>query len=493
MAIWDRLTALIAGGAVARGAADAVTPVLEPVRQTAWSKNRQRVLGVDTVAALVAQALISHDEADAEVARDGFSTGRLDALTALLQTAPGIGELTRILNRKKIDVTDFNEGLAKHAVDPKWWPWLLELANSKLEPVQLANAIHRGLVTDPGLLAVEPPSREGNVKAYPVYPIDALLESEAFGLDKDRLGVLVGLMGLPMGPHEAAQAVFRGILTMDDFNRAIAEGNTRNEWGEAIFQQTRQIPTARDFFENALRGYHDLAWAQEQAKRHGMSEADSLVIYQNQGRPMNLRQITQALARGGEFQPEPGEITDPYMASIVEGNLKPGYYNLARHLIYQYPSPFVFRQLAEAGTLGGKADVEQWLLEIGWPPKLADLAAAAWTGGGASGDAHVGKAQTQLWNRIHTSYLADEISEQDAANTLPQAGVAATAIADVLSTWDAERALIRKQLTPSQLRKAMGEGVANPATGAPYTFDEVRDELIRRGYSFDDATTFLQT
>jgi hypothetical protein len=77
---------------------------------------------------------------------------------------------------------------------------------------------------------------------------------------------MVGLQGLPMGPHEAAQALFRGIITHGDYIAAFNESNNRNEWAEAVLEQSKQIPTARDFFENALRGYHDFAWAQEQAE-----------------------------------------------------------------------------------------------------------------------------------------------------------------------------------------------------------------------------------
>jgi hypothetical protein len=51
-----------------------------------------------------------------------------------------------------------------------------------------------------------------------------------------------------------------------------------------------------------------------------MSPEDALVIYQNQGRPMNIRQITQALSRGGEFHPEPGEMTDPYRVDRGRGH-----------------------------------------------------------------------------------------------------------------------------------------------------------------------------
>jgi hypothetical protein len=45
----------------------------------------------------------------------------------------------------------------------------------------------------------------------------------------------------------------------------------------------------------------------EQAARHGMHEDDALVIYQNQGRPLNLHQITQALAWGAKYNKGPGD------------------------------------------------------------------------------------------------------------------------------------------------------------------------------------------
>jgi hypothetical protein len=491
VAVWNRLTVFITGGAVTRAASDAVSPVLEPVRQHAFQKNQLRVLDPMSAARLRAQGHITDGEATDEAARSGIGQNRLEALVAMIQAAPSLGELDRMANRHKIERQDFNDALAQHLIPPQWWDGLWDLTHAKLDPVQLANAIHRGLVADPGLLAVDPPSGVGNVPAYPVYPIPALDEAQAAGLDKDRLGVLVGLMGLPMGPHEAAQAVFRGILTDTDFQRAIAEGNTRNEWAEAIFEQTRQIPTARDFFENALRGYHDLAWAQKEAERHGMSHADSLVIYQNQGRPMNVRQITQALARGGVFKPEPGELTDPYDAAIVEGNLKPAYYDLAKANRYSYSVPFWWRTLLTSSAITPD-EAEQLLLNIGNPPDLARKVTDHFAGGVAgAADPHVGKAQTQLWNRAHTSYLAGEITETDARTALAEAGVAATAVDQVLVVWNHERELERKQLTPAQVKKAFRGGVQNPATGTAWTRDDALAALTARGYSTNDANTFL--
>lgn len=491
MALWSRLASFITGGAVASAAAEGVRPVLEPVRQHAWQRNQVRVLDAASAARLRAQGHITDAAAEEEASRNGIDGNRLRAIIAMIQAAPALGEASRMLNREKISRDEFNAALAQHMIPPEWWDGLYDLTHDKLDPVQLANAIHRGLIPDPGLLAVPPPSGEGNVPAYPVYDIDALAEAKADGFDRDRLGVLVGLMGLPMGSHEAAQAVFRGILTREDFDRAIAEGNTRNEWGHAIFEQTRQIPTARDFFENALRGYHDLKWAQEQAKRHGMSDADSLVIYQNQGRPMALTNITKALARGGTFHPEPGEIEDPYMASIVEGNLKPGYYDLARHLVYTYPSAFVIRALAQEGTIGGTADVKQILLEMGWKPDFAEKVAEAWTTTSGGVSSEVKSEQTRLRATAHRSYVANMSDDAAAARALESAGVAAADVAAILAVWKAERELIRAQLSAADIRKAYQKVSVNVATGAGWTYDDAIAALMDRGWSMQQAQDYL--
>lgn len=392
MALWSRLATFVTGGAVARAASDGVSPVLEPVRQHAWQQNQLKVLDPMAAARLRVQGLITDAEAVEEASRSGIGANRLAALEALIASAPPQGELGRMLNRHTIKRDDFDAAMAKHEIPPKWWDALYDLTHEKLDPVQLANAIHRGLVDDPGLLAVPAPTGTGNVPAYPVYPIDALDEAKAAGLDRTRLGVLVGLMGLPMGVHEAANAVFRKIINKTDFQRAVAEGNTRNEWGEAIFEQSRQIPTARDFLENALRGYRDLQHAIEGAALHGMTPEHATLIYQNQGRPMNVRQITQALARGGIFKPEPGELTDPYEASIVEGSIKPAYYDLSKALRYTLPSVFAIRGLATSGVWDF-AKTRERLLWWGWIPEDATDVARAWTGAHAGGGKELVKAE----------------------------------------------------------------------------------------------------
>ena len=62
----------------------------------------------------------------------------------------------------------------------------------------------------------------------------------------------------------------------------------------------------------------------------------------------------------------------------------------------------------------------------------------------------------------------------------------------MLALWGEERALIRKQLSPAQVKKAVKEAVPNPATGAPWTVADGLTALLARGYSQADATTLLE-
>lgn len=482
---------IMVGVGVGTAASAALEPLVEPGRQNAWKDHPNKVLDPGIVARLVAQGAVTLGMGQGQALREGFATDKFDQLVWLAQRIPEWGQVRDLINRKLISPDQRDAALTRHGYPSDWQQPLRDLMNAILPPEVVANAIHRDLIPDPGLLVGDLPTAVGNVPQYPKYNIPALAEALGSGIDRDRLGVLVGLVGNPMGPHEAAQGVFRGILTWDDYLLAIAQGNTRSAWAKAIYEQTRQIPTARDFFENALRGYHDLAWAQEQAKRHGMQPDDSLVIYQNQGRPMAVSNITKALARGGKFQPEPGELKDPYEASIVEGNLKPGYYDLAHALRYSYPSAFLMRSLAQAGEIT-EAEFAQYGKEQGWPPALADqIAKAVAKPAAAAADSHVTSEQNRLRTRTHTSYIAGEITKTVARNALGTAGVASNSITTILGIWDAEKALFRKQLTPAQIKKAYAKKARNAATGQPWTRDEALAALIELGYAPLTANDFL--
>lgn len=529
-AIWGRVQALLTGAALSRASSDAVTPVLEPVRQHAWQKNQLRVLSPNEAAQLVAQGALDAASAHEEGSRSGVNANRVNALIHLAQVAPTVGEAFMLHRRGKIDDAQLHHAYAKAKIEPDYWPALDNLLAELLSPGELAAAIHRGLVPNPNILLGEQPQPPFTVEAYPVQPIDPVAEAAASGFNKERLAVLVGLQGLPMGTHEAAEAYFRGIITHGDYIRAFNESNSRNEWAEAVLGYTRQIPTARDFLENALRGYRNLTEAIKGAALHGMSAEHATLIYQNQGRPMTVKLITQALARGGKFKPEPGELTDPYEASIVEGSIKPAYYDLQKALRYNYPSAFVLRALVQSGDIS-QAEAEQVLLYEGWEPTFAAKVSAAW-GGAAHGQ--LGKAETAATLRAeyegyylteaelraaltalgyvgatidrevhlgnaarvksyrdkaedaaHKAYISGGIQEAQARSTLSALHVDPAGLDSIIAVWNIEKGTTRKTLTPAQVKAAYKRNTL--------TLAEATADLENHGYSAGDAATYLQS
>lgn len=431
---------ILVGVGVGEASSAALEPLIEPGRQQAWKDHPNRVLDPGLVARLVAAGAVELGTAEEQVGREGFDSDKFNQLVWLAQRIPGFGEVRDLWNRRLISQEQRDGALARHAYPADWHKALTEYMLGILSPGELAAAIHRGLVPDPGLLRGEQPSGPRNVESYPVYDIPALAEALGSGYDHDRLGVLVGLQGLPMGTHEAAQALFKGILTRGDYIAAFNESNSRNEWAEAVLENTRQIPTARDFMENALRGHHTFEWAAEQAARHGMERDDAFLIYQNQGRPLNLHQITQGLAWGGKYEPGEGDNADPWFQAVLLGAVRPEYYDLQRHLKYNLPSAFYFRALQEQEVIT-EPEAVTWYERLGWPPDLAQKVAAAYAKPTeAKQNPYIGKAETQLWTAIHKAYVKDKILDYAGADTylstlIPDPGDRAV----VLQFWTTER------------------------------------------------------
>ncbi len=510
MAIWNRLTAFITGGAVATAAADALAPEYEVLKQTAWSNEPHKVLSPSEAAQLrVREELPGVPGIDLQgvdlandAARSGTGRNRFDLLTELVRAHPGSGELIRLRRRgiaskdtEGITEAEFRDQLRRSGYKAETVTAILDLLAEPLDPAQTAAAIHRGLIPDldPPLLKGEQPSGKRNVESYPVYPISALHEAESAGYDRDKLGVLVGLQGLPMGVIEAALAYYRGIITHGDYIAAFNESNNRNEWANAVLAYAAQIPTARDFIENALRGYRTLKDAQDGAALHGMSPEHARLIFQNSGRPLNLHQITQAKAWGASYNPLPGDDPDPYMNSVLIGSVTPAYYEMQDSLKYNLPSAFFFRVLQTQGVLT-EAEAVTWYKRLGWPDELAKKVAGAFAKPtGTTVDPWVKKAETQLWGTLHTAYKNGDANDKDAHDTLQVLGLDEAAIAAVVGLWANERTLDRGRLTPAQLKKAWSKAVKNPLTGQPWTRDEVLAEFLDRGWNQQDANTFLDT
>jgi len=495
VAIWSRFIGRAGSEALGFAFGVAAAPTLVPavrfLENEAWKLHPDKPPDAVLLAEGVAQGQVDPASAQEWAAEQGISGTAFDALVSIANVGPDLGLAYRAWRRGELSDGEFDTALKRTGLEERWYPALRALKGERLDLGALATAVHRGIMDSAGLLLQEPPTAAGRVPQVPRSTLDTIAEFASHGIDPERARVLIGDTGLPLSLGEMLQLLNRGVVTEDDVKRAVAESNLRNEYMDVAVALRRRLLTPHEYEEAALRGIISDAEADAGAALSGMEPDDARLLFQIMGRPLVVHQITTGLARGGEYGGTYDDVPEPYRDAIRRSNIRPEYARLAYANRYSYPSAFVLRSLAQAGELGDEQAVEQILLEIGWPPALAAKVAPSWVGGGGATDPHVGKAQTQLWTRLHSSYLAGEISEDDARAELPFAGVAPAGIDGVLTTWNHERDVERKQLTPTQVKKAYANAVTNPATGTPWTRDDALAALIGRGYSPNDADTFL--
>ena len=436
---FGKFTGNTIGEAAAFAAGIAIAPLLEPVvqelRNTTWAQAPDRPLDPNTAAEAVAEGLLKPGAAASEAAMSGIASTPFGTLVELARTAPGVAEARTLIRRKQISADQLHHAYAKAKIEPQYWGPLDALLDEPLPPAVAALAAVRGLIDPEGTLPVNPPTEAGKIPPFPVYPISGKAAAAAVGLSEDAYGVMVGINGRPMSLHEAASAYFRGIIELSDFYRAVSEGDTRNEWRDAVLEQAREITTAHDAVENHLRGYTDETTMLERTARHGMSPEDTTILFQNAGRPLVAHQITTGLARGAKFNPEPNELKDPYQAAVQESNVKPSYYDLWIANRYTYPSLFQLNALVKAGAITPDT-AKDWATKEGLAPEVVDALFKFWQGeAGAGAGAGGVKSKTYTYSQIHQAWRNNVFTDAQALSELEAIGYPAAKAQTLLATW----------------------------------------------------------
>jgi hypothetical protein len=425
------------GEAAAFAAGFAIGPMLEPLvqalRNETWKGYPDRPLDAEVAAEAVAEGYLSSNDGGKEAALTGIAQTPFGTLVELARTAPAVAEARELMRRSAIGRDDLHLAYRKAKIDPQWFDALDVLLVAPLPPAVAALAAVRGLIADEGTLPVGPPTEEGKIRAFPVYPISGKASAAAAGLSEDAYAVMVGINGRPMSLHEAASAYFRGIIELSDYYRAVSEGDTRNEWRDAILDQARQILSAHDYVELHLRGWIAADEMYAGTARHGMSQADTDLQFKVLGRPITVHQITTGEARGGVYDGPTDQIPTEYLKSMQESNSRPEWYNLEYANRYTLPGYFVIKAMLSAGSLT-EAEGAELFKQEGWPPDLADKAAAALAPGSGSGGKTLTRAEVkQAWREGH-------LTDADVLTRLQAEGLSAADAQLVLSTWKSQAA-----------------------------------------------------
>lgn len=407
-----------AGYAAGAATARTLDPLLQQLANETWTKYPDVPPDAMVMANGVAQGQVDPKQAAAWAAQQGIGASQFAALVNVANVGPALGYAFEAWRRGLLTDQEFTTALNRTGLEPQWFDALKALKARLLDPADLARGIHKGLIPDPGLLATPAPSGEGNVPAYPVYDIDAVAQAAGFGYSKDDLGVLVGLQGNPMGAHEAAQALFRGVLQEVDYERAIAEGNTRNEWGEAIKEQSRQIPSAVNYVEAYVRNWIDQAGFLAGTARHGMTADDANLLFLTHGRPLTHTQVFVGLLRGGSYDGPTDGIDPAFLKSLQESDMRPEWYNLTWAARYHFPPFFQTINALSKGWIDAET-ATNWLLWQAYDPDAVKLIV-----GNVSGSGTTAKKLTPT--QIKSAYHAGQLDRATALQRLTADGYTST-------------------------------------------------------------------
>ncbi len=441
------------GAAFAAGVAvaPALEPVVQDVKNQAWTEHPSRPLDAGRAAELVAEGKMRTADAEHEAAMSGFDGDRLQLLIDLAFTGPGIAQALTLWRRGEIDTAGMNAALAKAQLLPEFWPAIKALKDQRLDPSQIALGIVRSLLKDPGFLPVDLDTSGGAVPAYRVSTIDPITEAAAGGIDPERLRVMVGEIGLPMSLQSAAAAVFRGIIQEADFNRAVLEGDTRPEWAAAILEQARAIPSVSDYVNARIRGWITDAEMYAGTALHGMSEADTHLLYLRTGRPAAPGQMATAAARGIAGPDGTPMDRAQFLKGIAESDIRPEWGPMLWEARYLYPPLFQLTRLVQAGAITAE-QASDWATKDRYPPDVVKALTDYWNQPASA----TSKAETV--SDALALYEAGKVDHAATLATIEGLGYPAGEAQAKIDAYDAKRVTSEKTRVITAAHKAFIDG-----------------------------------
>lgn len=542
MAIWSRLTGAIVGIGVAEAGAAAIEPIIEPQRQKAWMASQARVLGVNTLARLIAQGLLTEHDAFEEAARDGYAPNRLQALVQLALEAPSVAEGLTLYRRKLITTEQLEGTFTKAQIEPQYWPALKATAHVLLSPAEVANAVQQGHLPNPGILpnvetavhvaggAVEPLAPDGQPPSevpLTTVQLDPLEQAEGHGYSLKQLQVLANLAGLPPGAETLLAMWNRGLITEETVDAGIREGHLKTKWIGSFKRMRWAVLSAQEYASAALRTWVTKEQMYEGGALTGHTKAQMDLLFLNRGRPASPTQMWRAWARGVNGPRGVPTDYEDHAKAISISDIRPEYAELLWDSRFNYPSMFQLNRLAAAGTISAETAAD-WAHKSLYAPEVVDALRKLWAHGdtasskaatkaeladeyeagyldeagyraGLAGigyegqvlelELHLSEARRakryreKVVDAVSRAYVAHKIDDATAGAELAEVGVTGPAAAVLVGLWQKQRRYTVALLSPAQVKKAYSKGLM--------TQEAAIGELEERGYSPADAAILL--
>jgi hypothetical protein len=443
-------------------------PPLQELTNETWRAFVHSGITVPTepgdAAEIVAEDVALESWGQAQVEQLGYGQDQFQKLVGAVLNAPGMGELLQARRRGLITDKEFHHGLRKARLETLWDNALVGLLDVLLSPAELANAVVQGHRDFDTALA------------------DALKQ----GVSQENFQTLVDNTGLPPGPETLLEWQRRGILSADEVAQGIREGHTKVKYIGKYEAALHPVLSHTTYAGLRLRGWITPEESYVGGALTGYTQEQMDQEFLNRGRPATAHQIHIGYARGAKLA---GAIDEEaaIRKAIQQSDIRPEYADLLIAGRYTLPGVFALRGLVTSGAFT-EAQGEEILLQSGWVPEYAKQVAAFWahpSNATATVNPRVKRAQDQVYNATHNSYLDNEIDRARALAAMEHLGLTPALAGQVVDLWEYENEIKVKPLTAAQIKKAYG---ANDLT-----VDEATARLVDQQWSAADAAIYLKS
>lgn len=353
----------------------ALDPALTTLRQDVNAKHPVQVLDPATLADLAARGFVTVSAGAGDAARSGLDGPRFEQLVQLHTVRLAPADLATLALRSYLTAGDAAQQAKPQGVSAEMMAALTYLAGDALGPDQLATAVRRGLVprtgTGPNSVSYEQGIAESRLhnKWGPVLydlmtavlsPPDAAsavvrnfltLEegtstAAKSGVEADVFDILIRLAGDAPGPQQLSEALRRGAIPATgtgagstSFEQGIAEGRLADKWAPVIRALSLVWPTPVDALDAAVKGVFTAADGKAMYEKLGGDPAFYDWLLYSVGESPTPLEAAALAARGIIPWTGTGATVVSYEQAVKESHYRDKWSDAYRQLAEHIPPP----------------------------------------------------------------------------------------------------------------------------------------------------------
>ena len=383
-----------AGVAIGESTGRSLNPILQKLVNETWSLYPDVPPDAYALAGGVAQGQVDEGEARTWAHENGIGDSAFDALIAIADTGPGVAQAFALWRRGLIGDGAFRTALKREAIEDQWVEPLMGLKRDLLSPAELANAVVQGFRSQDAARA----------------------DAELQGVDGADFDTMVNTTGLPPGPETLLEWLRRGIITQAELEQGIREGHTKTKYIPFYEAARTRVLSAAEWATAHLKGHATQAEMYAGGEAVGYSPGMMDLLYLDRGRPATAHQIHIGFARGAKVIGSNDTELEAIAEAVRISDIRPEYTDLIAAGRFTYPSVFVLRGLAQSGAFD-QATTEKLLIESGWVPEYAHLAAVSFT------KAATAKTGSETQSELADEYITGFITEDEYRQHLTALGL----------------------------------------------------------------------